>query len=175
MVQDPIAPRSRLVDVVAWIYLILGGFMLVTSIAQNLMFHLVFPTEVFTEDIPDGMPGAAAFMFENFHLFILLPLFVSTAFVASSIGLIKRREWARKLFVGLMVLSVVWCFAGFGFQVAFISGFPTPPPSAGVPNFAAINTIMLVFSLLFSVAFSVLFGWIARRLMSWEVRREFRG
>jgi hypothetical protein len=36
-----------------------------------------------------------------------------------------------------------------------------------------MTKVMLVFTTVISVAFSILFGWIIKRLVSTEIRREF--
>lgn len=98
----PTSTRSTFVTVVGWIFAVFSGFGLLISVMQNIMLHTVFPIEQMPADIPADFPGMARFMFEHFSLLVLIPLLISGVMLAASVGLIKRREWARKL---LLVLA----------------------------------------------------------------------
>jgi hypothetical protein len=122
------------------------------------------------------MPAFASFLFNYFQLFFLLFLVVSAATFASAIGLLKRKNWARILFVGIMGLGILWNVVGIVFMALFFQSMPpvsAGAPSAGAGNFEVMWTIMLGFNLLMVAGFVWLFGWIIKRLLSEEVRREF--
>jgi hypothetical protein len=116
----------------------------------------------------------AAFMFEHFALMFLVPLLIFGAVFAGSVGLLKRREWARKLMAVLMGLAALWSAGGILFQMAWmgqISSMAGPAPA----SFQAAQTFIMVFSLIWGLGFAALFGWITKRLLSWDIEQEFRG
>jgi hypothetical protein len=56
------------------------------------------------------------------------------------------------------------------------SAFPPVPehtPADFRDQFEIMTKVMLAFTTVISVAFSILFGWIIKRLVSTEIRREF--
>jgi hypothetical protein len=165
--------RSTFVTVIGWIFAVISGFGLLISVMQNIMLHTVFPVEQMTADIPADMPSMARFAFEHFELLFLIPLLVSAVMLSSAVGLIKRLEWARKLMVALMALAALWSRCSIGFQFVWMAQFPTPPGEAA-EVFAAMETFMLAFMLIWGLGFAALFGWIAKRLMSWDIKQEFR-
>ncbi len=165
--------RSTFVTVIGWIFAVLSGLSLLMAVMQNIMLHTVFPLEQMTGDIPADMPAMAAFMFENFALLFLIPLVVSAVILAGSVGLIRRLEWARKLMVGVMGLAALWSLLSVVFQVAWMGQFgDVPGDMAG--TFQAMQIFMTVFALLWGLGFAALFGWITKRLMSWDTKQEFR-
>jgi hypothetical protein len=102
-------------------------------------------------------------------------LVASTVTLASSIGLLRRMNWARWVFVGLMALGIVWNVGGLVLQFGMFSSmqdrFVTAP---GMPNMRPFFIAVAVVSVVFALAFSGLFGWIAARLLSSAVAAEFR-
>ncbi len=164
--------RSTFVSVVGWIFALLSGFGLLISVMQNIMIHTVFPLEQLTSDVPADLPPMARFMFEHMSLMVAIPLLVSAVLLAGSLGLIKRLEWGRELMVVLMGLAALWSAGSIVFQIAWMGQLPSPPPGVA-GGFAAMQTIMMVFSLLWGLGLAALFGWIAKRLMSWDIKQEF--
>jgi hypothetical protein len=49
-------------------------------------------------------------MFRHFHLYLLGMLAVMLLVLAAAIGLLKRRNWARKIFMVIFVAAVVSLF-----------------------------------------------------------------
>ena len=176
MNETPI--RSTFVTVVAWIFIVLSGFTTVISLLQNIMLRAMFDDarmgKTFHEP-PSGSPPFAAFMVSHFQLFLLMFLVASTVTLASSIGLLRRMNWARWVFVGLMALGIVWNVGGLVLQFGMFSSmqdrFVTAP---GMPNMRPFFIAVAVVSVVFALAFSGLFGWIAARLLSSAVAAEFR-
>lgn len=175
-------PRSGFVTAVAWIFIALAGFATLISLLQNIMVNLLFPLEEMRAamreaDKSQPMPPFVGFLFENFQLLFLFFFLVCTATLAASIGLLLRKNWARVVFIGIMVLGVLWNVTG---AILPFFVFPALPPAAeGVPddfarNFELMMKVMMGFMVVVAIAFSVLFGWIAKRLLSDEIRQEFR-
>lgn len=174
------SPRSTFVTALAWVFIVLAGFATLIAIMQNLMVTLMFPVAEMQAAADQAqhderIPWFAAFMLQNIRFVFLAFLVLSAGTLASAIGLLKRRNWARLAFVGLMAFGVLWNIAGGVLTIAFFSSIPPVPPSATgqATDFASMMTIMIAFNLAFAVALSVLFGWIIKRLTSDEIRREF--
>lgn len=175
--MDKRIERSTFVSVVAWIFIVLSGFGTMMSILQNVMIQVVMADPAVRDAMqtpPMDAPAFAIFLFSNFQLFFLLFLLVSALTLASSIGLLLRRNWARVAFIGLMALGVVWNLGGLALQLWMFSSmreqFAALPEGPDMqPFFIVISAV----SVLFALVFSGLFGWIARRLLSAPVAAEF--
>lgn len=173
--------RSNFVTTLAWTFIILGGFSSLIAIAQNLMVHLVFPLDEMKAQMAAGpgaehMPPFARFMMQYFEWIFGVFMLLSLATFVSAIGLLKRREWARLTFIGLMVLGVVWNLAGFFIQQLILTQMPIPPdaPLEVRQEFAGVQQIMTVVMAVFGLAFAGLFGWLAWRLRAPRIVAEFR-
>ena len=172
--------RSTFVTVVAWIFIVLSGFTTLIAILQNIMIAFMFPLAEMqaaanqAKNQP-GVPWFASWMFNHFQVFALFFLVVSASALTASIGLLKRQNWARLLFVTLMALGIAWNVAGLVLMLFFFSSFSDAMPAnqPGVEQFDVMFKVMFAFNSLIVVAFCCLFGWIIKRLVSEEIRREF--
>jgi hypothetical protein len=168
--------RSTLVTVVGWIFLIFSGFGLFGSIMQNLMINLVFPLDEMRAAIPPEAPAAVAWMIDHIQLVFFVPLLACTAVVASSIGLIRRREWGRRSFVAVLALAALWCLVSVGLQMAMGVHMAVPPEAGEMgQRFQAIFNAIQFVGAMIGIGMSALFGWLALQLCSWPIKREFRG
>jgi len=174
--------RSTFVTVLAWIFIVLSGFGTVVSLLQNLMIWTLFNspevTQGFQSPPPPGMPAGASLLATHFHYFFLGVFMVFAFTLASSVGLLRRRNWARICFMGVMFLGIAWNLVGLVFQYSMFTSMQQDmmavPPEAAL-DMQAFFVVMAVVGVLFALAFSVLFGWIIRRLLSPEIAAEFRG
>jgi hypothetical protein len=174
------ASHSNFVTVVAWVSIVLSGFATLISVLQNILVHTVFSTPEFEQALQTpptaGTPPFAIFLAAHFKLFFALFLVIACATLASSIGLLKRRNWARIVFIGLMILGIVWNLAGLVIQFSIFASMQgalaNVPPEA--PDMKAFSIAVATVGVLFAIGFSGLFGWIAKRLLSPEVAAEFR-
>jgi len=171
--------RSTLVTVVAWVFIVLSGFAAFVCVVQSIMIATLFPHGV-TQQI-GSQPGThvhefARLIFDHIQLiFVLLLLVYATTFTAA-VGLLKRHNWARIVFIGLMGLGVAWNVASIILMYYFLpstSEMVTTSSLALPDHFNVMRNVVFVFGLTMSIGFIVLFGWIARRLVSEEVRSEF--
>ena len=179
------AQRSTFVTVLAWIFIVLSGFSTLIALMQNAMLWFVFEGAPGVGDAMSkanqapGIPPFFGYFFRYFPVIFAAFLLLSATTLASSIGLLLRQEWARRLFIALMAFGIAWNFAGLAFQALFLMNMPPMPPlPPAQQHFASgfhwIMGLMLVFNLLIAIGFSVLFYWIIRRLRTPEIRREFQ-
>ena len=176
--QTPPVARSTFVTVLAWIFIMLAGFATFISILQNIMIAFVFPmAQMQAAAAEQKAPWFAAWMIQHFQVFFLFFLVVSASCLAAAIGLLRRRNWARLLFIALMALGIAWNLGGLVLGAFFLSSFPfSQAIPAGHPEFANFQImfkVMFAINVVIVVAFTCLFGWIIKRLASEGVRREF--
>ena len=170
--------KSQFVTILAWISIALSGFTTFISILQNIMITFMFPMEKMNEafknpKFANDAPKGFTFIFSNFRLIIFGFLLVSTITLVSSIGLLKRKNWARIIFICIMTLGILWNFVGIYFQNLMMPKFSEFPKGPGAPDFEKVFLIMRIFSVIMAIGFSVLFGWIIKKLVSEKIKEEF--
>jgi len=182
-VQVPL--RSSFVTVVAWIFIVFSGFATLIGALQNLMIRSM-PFDQLNSVLQDStaaqLPAPARVMFSHFQLIFLASFLLSLLTLISSIGLLRRRNWARLTFMGLLICGIIYMIGGLFVQQSFMSSFEAsfraaaPQDSvfrANSQQFASMFAAMRVFMIVFSLGIAALFGWIVARLSSARVRAEF--
>lgn len=176
------APRSTFVTAVAWIFIVLAGFGTVITLLQNVIFQFLAPAmeaQLAVEQAgkDPAMPWIAEFMVRHLRWVVLAMFVAAASTLAGAVGLLKRRNWARRLFIALMLLGVLWNLAGIGFMLTFFGtvGASLSGASGAAGDFALAMNMMIAVNVLITLGFTALFGWIAKRLASAEIRREFVG
>ena len=170
--------RSTFVNVLAWIFIILGGFATFISILQNIMIRVLFHKEQMTQALQEAehskqIPAFALFMFEHIDQFFLLVLVVSAISFVSAIALLKRKNWARIFFIVFMSLGIVWNLGGLVMQFAVFGSMPEVAGKGLPPEFENMMIVMKIASVITVLAFSALFGWIIKKLSSATIKAEF--
>ena len=173
-------PRSTFVTVVAWIFIALSGMGTFVAILQNVMIYTVFRrpevAQAMQASQPAGAPPIALFMLAHIQWFFMGFLILSIFMLVSAIGLLRRRNWARLCFIGMMVLAIVWQLVGVIVQIVMFSSMREQfamQAAPGMPDMSLFFIAASVFGALFAISFCVLFGWIIRRLVSAPVVAEF--
>ena len=175
--------RSTFVTVLAWVFIGLSGFATAIAVLQNLMLQWLFlPAMQQAQQqapLPPGLPAPMQWTFGHFAWFFRAFLLVSALTLVAAVGLLRRHEWARRLFIGLMGLAIAYQLFGLVWQWWFMGSMDAFMRSPGMP--VDVDAFMhefmravQVFSTLVALALCVLFGWIIRRLCSAPVRAEFR-
>lgn len=170
-------PRSGFVTAVAWIFITLSGFATLIAILQNIMISLMFSGDMAREaGNAKDIPAFARFMFSHPRLIFGAFLAVSATTLLASIGLLRRSNWARLLFIGIMGLGILWNIVGMIFPFimhSFMPPMPSDTPADVRDNFELMRKVMTAFTVLMALAFTGLFGWIMKRLTSPDIKREF--
>ena len=163
------APRSAFITSLAWTSIAAG--VIATLIALlGILVSAVVPVEDMRAALREAektqpMPAMAGWMVENFRLFSWLFLAAGAVTLVSSVGLLKRRNWARVVFIAMMALAAV----------AHLAGAVAPFLMQPAPGNARLEVdAMTGLAALLSFVLAVLFGWFAKRLLSEDVRQEFR-
>jgi hypothetical protein len=170
--------RSTFVSVLAWIYIVLMGLMTFAAIIEAIVFFTVLPPDAIGRlwaQATGGqqLPAVYQFMFSHMQALTLGGLVMSVFLLVASIGLLKRRNWARIIFIVFMGFSVVWNVASVFLMPSLYSTMPMVPQAQGLPVLKVIQTVMSVFAVVMALAFTVLFGWIVKKLLSARIKAEF--
>lgn len=182
--NQPKAPRSNFVTVLAWVFIVMSGFTTLVSVAQNIMMHFMFSDDMFAQMTASmqadkekqNIPASAVFMISHMQWFFAAFLGVSAASLVISIALLKRMNWARVLFIWFMAFGIVWNLGGLAWQYATLPSLLSVPPQAPPEfreSFETMARIMTVVSAAIAIGISILFAWIIKRLASVEIKREF--
>jgi 4-amino-4-deoxy-L-arabinose transferase-like glycosyltransferase len=118
-------------------------------------------------------------MFAHFQTLVLLMLVVCSAMLISSIGLLRRRNWARLLFIGLLGLGIMYSIAALVLQQSMMSSFNAslPPDSTfrqTGQDFRQMLGAMRVVMFVVAIGFVGVFAWIIAKLVSPPIRQEFQ-
>jgi hypothetical protein len=145
------------------------------------MFAFVFPADQMpsattaTKDFEE-MPAFFRFMIQNVQWFFAGFWSLCVVTLVAAIGLLRRKNWARLVFIVLMALGVVWNLGGIWMQEQMMSSFPKFPSDAPADFEAHFETVMTVMRYamgVFAIGISLLFAWIIKRLVSRPIRAEF--
>jgi hypothetical protein len=172
--------RSTFVTVVAWIFIAIAGFATFISLLQALMFTFVFPADEFLKGDAsremEEMPAFFRFMIQNMQWFFVMFWSLCVLTLVAAVGLLRRKNWARVIFVGLMAFGILWNLGGIWLQEQMMSSFSKlpahAPPEMGT-GFEAMMVVMRFVWGAFAIGMSILFAWIIKRLISRSIRAEF--
>jgi hypothetical protein len=174
-------PRSRFVTVVAWLSIVPSGLTSLVGLLQVLSWPFGTPGAAsvsLDEVVGTPLPPTARFVFAHPHLFTVVFLVGSVATFVASVGLLRRRPWARLAFIGVLVAGTLYGWIALAVQRPWleqlVAALPADPDlgdlraevTAMIPTLeAAAVAVMLC-----ATAFNAL---IVARLSSRAVRAEF--
>ena len=174
--------RSTFVTVLAWVGIVFAGLSTFMTALQNIMFRFLLPKLPMEQLMNENnssvqVPATAQFMFRHFDLIFLAAFLFSLFALIASIGLLKRKNWARIIFIALLALGIIWNLISLVFQKAMIQDFPLPPdaPEAFQSQMETMMTVMSIASVIFVLIFTALFGWMIWKLRSPQIVKEFSG
>ncbi|MCS3902117.1 cell division protein FtsX [Methylohalomonas lacus] len=155
--------RSAFVSVVAWVFIVLGGFATFIAVMQNIAVHFLLSAEQLQQMAPN------AFTARHIGTLFLCLLLLAVVTLTAAIALLKRRNWGRRLFVALMGLVIVWNIASLLLQQQ-----SAREPATGTLARQDFASGLDILSLVLAVALSLLCGWIAWRLCRPAIVAEFQ-
>jgi len=164
--------KSNFISVLAWIFIIGGGFSTLISIMQAIMFNSMFQNSNI-QTFPEHGPKTAKFMFENFGMFIYIFMIVSTTTFISALGLLKRKNWARYAFMGVLVFGIIWMLGSMLMQYMFFNDIKIENPGDGFNDFQTTKNIMTIFGSIMTITFIGIFVWLIKKLISKDIAMEF--
>jgi hypothetical protein len=188
----PPPSRSTFVTVVAWIFIGIAGFTSIFALMESVVMQMVvlplrqqnaFPTPL----LPANMPVLSTWLFAHILWICGVAFFLALVMLIAAIGVLFRKEWARRLLIGFMVLGILYKCAATIMQwmvpLSTYANFPLPPHTppetmATMQSFMSMMQpfiiAMRIFSIISAIVVSVLLGWIIHRLSSTRIRAEFQ-
>lgn len=174
-------PRSKFLTFIAWVFIAITGFLVAMALTENIMFNFIFPfneikTIIKTAEAITYIPAGAKFYCSNIKLIFLGFFVVSAMALTSSIGLLKRKNWARILFIFIMTLEIIWYWGGVFLQGAVVPKILELPKLIGYSSSQNIEkTFFIIHTITTTVGiiFTILFGWIIKILISKNIKQEF--
>jgi hypothetical protein len=171
-----VGAQSVFVTVTAWIFIVLGALASVSALVQNAFVASLAPAGA--AHLP-ALPLMTGLLMGYLPWVVGTGLAMSLATLASAIGLLLRLDWARRVFIGLLVVAIVANLLGLWLQHEVVqsvvantlSGAPLPAQAIGV--FGGFVTAARVMALLVTLGACGMLAWIIRCLMSASVRQEF--
>jgi hypothetical protein len=173
-----VGARSLFVTVTAWVFIILAALTSASAVVQNAAVASLMPGLRFATE-RDPLPLLTGLLIGYLPWVVGMGLVMSLATLASAVGLLMRLDWARRTFIGLLVVAIFANLLGLWLQHEVVqsvvsntlSSVAIPQQAMGV--FGGFVTAARVMAVLMTLVGCSLLGWIIRRLMSATVRQEF--
>lgn len=167
--------RSTFVTVISWIALVWSGYHAAAGVAS-----LVFLSTV---TFPASSPVTTAVQTDLGNVLASsrgVAAGITLAYVlacACAAGMLRRREWARKTFIGLLGLAGTAAIVLGLFVEGVLSRVDTPPAPdqlmSELPNLDAVLLASRGFNVAVMLVSVCVCGWLAHRLSSEHIRSEF--
>ena len=173
-----VGARSLFVTATAWVFIILAVLTSMSALVQNAAVASLMPgLQLATERA--ALPLLTGLLIGYLPWVVGTGLVMSLATLASAIGLLMRLDWARRSFIGLLVVAIFVNLLGLWLQQEVVqsvvsstlSSVAIPQRAMGV--FGGFVTAARVMAVLMTLVGCALLGWIIQRLMSATVRQEF--
>ncbi|MBX3606210.1 MAG: hypothetical protein KF788_13100 [Piscinibacter sp.] len=173
-----VGARSLFVTLTAWVFIVLAAFASASALVQNAMVASLLPGWQLS-GVQQPLPLLTGLLIAYLPWFVGAGLVLSLATLASAVGLLLRLEWARRVFIGLLVLAIVANLLGLWFQHevvqsvvdATLRSSPLPQQALGV--FGGFVTAARLMAVVMTLGACGMLVWIIRRLMSTPIRQEF--
>jgi len=174
--------RSTLVTVVAWVFLILSALATLGAL-MNVLILAVMPAATVdaivsqvTQDtaVTHLLPAPYQFMMHHARLVALIKLVWWAAVLIASVGILQRREWARRTFVATLGIEIIVVILAFVMSQSMLMGISSQRASQSrtgqVPP--GMGTGMALGGLL-GVGIVAILLWLLLTFRSARVRNEF--
>ncbi len=171
-----VGARSRFVTAVAWMFIALSALASLSALLQHAAAASFMPQ---VAGVVHPLPLLTGLLLGYLPWVLGVGLVVSLATLASAIGLLLRLEWARRVFIGLMVLCIVANLAGMWLQHEVMLSLVSQTlgdstlPAAVAKVFGGFVAAARWLAVVLTLLACMLLAWIIRRLMSATVRQEF--
>jgi hypothetical protein len=173
--------RSSFVTALAWIFIALAGFTSLISLLQTIMMRVMFRSEAMSavlHDTSEGppMPPLVTFLFGHFQWIPAFFLGISILTLIAAIALLRRHNWGRLVFIGVMAIGIAWEVGSLALMPFVFSSFTDLPdnmPPDLREQLSLMPKLVFGFSGLIVIVMTVLFAWIIKKLVSADIKREF--
>ena len=163
--------HSTFVTVLAWMVIVFAGLSTIAGLLQSALVGMMMPP--LSESEAQTMPPLMRMVFANLHWIVYANTALSAAALATGIGLLRRKEWARLVTIAMLIFSIVGTIALVIAQQFFIAAM-FPEGSEMPPDAQSVMLAMRAGAGIFGLIFIALHGWLAFRLLSPAIRSEFQ-
>ena len=173
-----VGARSLFVTVTAWAFIVLAALASVSALLQRAEVASILPGLKLVGNV-QPLPLLTGLLMGYLPWLVGAGLLMSLATLGCAVGLLLRLEWARRVFIALLLLAIAANVAGIWLQQEMLqslvsstlAGSVLPPVVADL--FGGFVTAARVVAVLLTLGACALLVWIIRRLMSKAVRQEF--
>ncbi len=160
------APRTTLVSIFGWVSLV-GGILMALVVTLNVVMLSYLKRmndgEILPAEDMAQIPSAALFYLDHMVLIGALSIAAALLMAVAGFGIIRRRDWGRKLGIYLLASSIVLAFASIPTSFMGQDG----ALSANERYFyAAISVVQALLS-------AALHGWLIWKLRTPAICGEF--
>ncbi len=173
-----VGARSLFVTSTAWVFIVLAALASASAIVQNAAVTSLMPG--LSLGLERGnLPLLTGFLVGYLPWVVGAGLVVSCATLASAIGLLLRLDWARRAFIGLLIVAILANLVGMWLQQEVVQSVVSstlrkvPLPQDALSVFGGFVTAARVMAVMMTLVACGVLAWIIRRLMSFGVRQEF--
>jgi len=168
-----VGSRSRFVNFIAWMFILLAAFACEWAVIQNA-------TQSSWSGLAgdqSSLPWLTGLLLRHVTWVYSTAIALSLAMIVCAFGLLRRIEWARRVFIGLLMVAIAVDLSGLWLQQEFMHLLvdsalrQAPQPAADL--FGGVVTAARVLAGFVTLVASVALVGIIRRLMSPSVRQEF--
>jgi len=173
-----VGARSYFVTATAWAFIVLAALACASALVQNATVASVVPG---LRPIGEAarLPLLTGLLVGYLPWVMGAGLLLSGATLASAIGLLLRLDWARRTFIGLLIVAIVANLLALWLQQEVVQAVVSttlslaPIPTEVLGVFGGFVTAARVMAVVVTVGACLFLGWIIRGLMSPSVRQEF--
>ena len=173
-----VGARSLFVTATAWVFIVLAALTSASAVVQNAAVTSLMPGLALGLD-RGSLPLLTGFLVGYLPWVVGAGLVVSLATLASAIGLLLRLDWARRAFIGLLIVAIIANLLGVWLQQEVVQSVvnttlrSAPIPQSALSVFGGFVTAARVLAVMMTLCACGVLAWIIRRLMSFGVRQEF--
>jgi len=173
-----VGSRSLFVTITAWVFIVLALLASASAVVQTAVVSSL-PGQIALSGAPLPQPGLTGWLLAYLPWVVGTGLVVSAATLVAAGGLLLRLEWARRIFIALLLVAIAANLGGLWLQQevmlslvdATLQRSALPPQVAGVfSGFVVAARSMAVLVTLIGCAG---LGWTAWRLTQPLIRQEF--
>jgi len=173
-----VGARSYFVTATAWAFIVLAALACVSALVQNATVVSLMPGLRQAGD-PTALPLLTGLLVGYLPWVVGTGMLLAFATLASAIGLLLRLDWARRTFIGLLIVAIVANLLALWLQQEVVHSVVSttlriaPIPTEVLGVFGGFVTAARVMAVVVTLGACLLLGWIIRGLMSPSVRQEF--
>jgi len=167
------SPRSAFVTVLAWFSIIIAALMTLLLLLQNAVLFLI-PLDAVREASADVeaqllLPFSISDTIDSVRVIVAVLFVLSLITLIASVELLRRKNWARIVFIFLLATSIVWCL----FSLVLQERFNLPKELMSDPGFMSMLRMIKIMNWAFAALVTVSHAWIIKKLYEPAIRQEF--